>query len=153
ICLSDIKIIAQGSNHARLRGRDLANDPTVLGHECSATIVAVGDKWKDKFKAGERYIVQADVYYKGQGYAFGYLIPGGMQQFTYVDERILDGDEGCYLLPVQADTGYSQAALAEPWACVEMSYCLTERLTPSGNRALLVTANADAWREDFPSAE
>ena len=60
LCLSDIKIINQGSKHPRLRGRDLASDPTVLGHECSATVVAVGESWKDTFKIGQRYIVQAD---------------------------------------------------------------------------------------------
>ena len=38
LCLSDMKIIAQGGNHPRLRGRDLANDPTVLGHECACVL-------------------------------------------------------------------------------------------------------------------
>ena len=75
-------------------GRDLSTDPTVLGHECSATVVAVGDRYKDKFEIGSRYIVQADIYHKGIGYAFGYLIPGGMGQYCYVDERVIEGDEG-----------------------------------------------------------
>lgn len=152
ICLSDIKIIAQGSSHARLRGRDLATDPTVLGHECSATVVAAGDQWKDQFTPGQRYIVQADIYYKGEGVAFGYMLPGGMQQYTYVDERVLDGDEGCYLLPVQAETGYSQAALAEPWACVEMSYNLVERLAPGKGDILIVSADPAAWSTKYPGA-
>lgn len=153
ICLSDIKIIAQGSSHARLRGRDLATDPTVLGHECSVTVVAVGKDWADKFKPGERYIVQADIYYKGVGIAFGYLIRGGMAQYTYLDERALNGDEGCYLLPVNPETGYSQAALTEPWACVEMSYNLDERVKPAGNRILIVTEDGTRWKNDYPMAE
>jgi threonine dehydrogenase-like Zn-dependent dehydrogenase len=139
LCLSDIKIITQGGAHARLRGRDLATDPTVLGHECSATVVKVGKNWVGKFKAGERYIVQADIYYKGVGYAFGYVIPGGLAQYCYLDERALDGDEGCYLLPVRAETGYSQAALSEPWACVEMSYCLNNRTAPAGGPCLVIS--------------
>ncbi len=138
LCLSDMKIIAQGGDHPRLRGRDLANDPTVLGHECAATVVKVGKDWQDRFQVGERFIVQADIYHKGVGYAFGYLIPGGLAEYTYLDERALAGDEGCYLLPVREDTGYSQSALAEPWACVEMSYCLEEHLAPSGGAALVV---------------
>lgn len=153
ICLSDIKIISQGNAHARLKGRDLATDPTVLGHECSATIVAVGDKWKDKFKVGERYIVQADIYYKGEGYAFGYRIPGGFAQYTFLDERALEGDEGCYLIPVNPETGHSQAALTEPWACVEMSYNLTERLRPTGNKILLVGNDVTALHGAYPIAE
>ena len=118
LCLSDMKIINQGGNHPRLRGRDLQNDPTVLGHECAATIVAVGENWKDQFQPGQRFIVQADIYYKGIGYAFGYMIPGGLAEYAFLDERGLAGDEGCYLLPVKESTGFSEAALSEPWACV-----------------------------------
>jgi threonine dehydrogenase-like Zn-dependent dehydrogenase len=153
LCLSDIKIIRQGSAHPRLRGRDLATDPTVLGHECSVTVVAVGKQWQDTFKNGERYIVQADIYYKGLSYAFGYMIPGGLAQYSYLDERALAGDEGCYLLPVRDETGYSQAALAEPWACVEMSYNLEDRLEPkSGGTMLVVAADAEDAKRSYPGA-
>ncbi|MBN2309455.1 MAG: alcohol dehydrogenase catalytic domain-containing protein [Candidatus Hydrogenedentes bacterium] len=152
LCLSDIKIVNQGSKHPRLRGRDLSVEPTVLGHECSATVVKVGAQWQDTFHVGERYIVQADIYYKGLGFAFGYLIPGGLAQYFYLDERALDGDEGCYLLPVQPDTGYSQAALSEPWACVEMSYNLDERLVPGGGELLIVDDDPARWHEANPSA-
>lgn len=153
LCLSDIKIINQGSKHPRLRGRDLAVEPTVLGHECSATVVAVGANWKDQFKPGQRFIVQADIYYKGEGYAFGYLIPGGLAEYFYLDERALAGDEGCYLLPVQDDTGYSQAALSEPWACVEMSYNLEERVMPSEGDVLIVADDASKLAAAYPNAK
>jgi threonine dehydrogenase-like Zn-dependent dehydrogenase len=83
----------------------LKKEPIVLGHECSVTVVKAGKQWKDNFKKGDRFIVQADIYYNGVGYAFGYLIPGGMEQYTYLDERVLAGDDGCYLLPVQPTTG------------------------------------------------
>lgn len=153
LCLSDIKIITQGSAHPRLRNRDLANDPTVLGHECSVTVVGVGEQWKDSFRIGERFIVQADIYFQGLGYAFGYLIPGGMGQYCYFDERVLAGDEGCYLLPVQDKTGYSEAALAEPWACVEMSYRGEDRLPSSEGNMLIVTDDdAVQWKTTNPFA-
>jgi L-sorbose 1-phosphate reductase len=152
LCLSDMKIIAQGGNHPRLRGRDLANDPTVLGHECAATIVAVGADWQDKFKPGERYIVQADIYYKGVNDAFGYMIPGGLAEYAYMDERGLDGDEGCYLLPVRDTTGYSESALSEPWACVEMSYVLEDRLEATGAKQLVVADDAGTWPTQLPNA-
>lgn len=153
ICLSDIKVINQGNEHPRLRGRDLAADPTILGHECAVTVVAAGAARQGSFKAGERYIVQADIYYQGENLAFGYQIPGGMGEYAYLDERALDGDEGCYLLPVREDTGYSQAALAEPWACVEMSYNVTQRIRPQGNRMLIVSAAPERWHDDYPAAE
>lgn len=151
LCLSDIKIINLGSKHPRLRERDLATNPTVLGHEASVTVVRVGAQWKDKFEVGERYIVQADIYYKGLGYAFGYLIPGGLEQYCFLDEKALDGDEGCYLLPVKPETGYSEAALAEPWACVEMSYCLEDRTVP-GDGDLLIVADDARFDDVYPSA-
>lgn len=153
LCQSDIKIINQGSGHARLRGRDLAKEPTVLGHECAATVVKVGTQWQDKFKPGQRFIVQADIYYRGEGYAFGYLIRGGLAQYCYLDERALDGDEGCYLLPVNSDTGYSQAALSEPWACVEMSYNLKERLRPGTGEVVVATdIDVEDWKREIPNA-
>lgn len=153
LCLSDIKIINQGNNHPRLLGRDLATEPTVLGHEASITVVKVGKQWQGKFNPGERYIVQADIYVDGVTCAFGYRIPGGLQQFCYLDERALDGDDGNYLLPVQPDTGYSQSALSEPWACVEMSYNLKDRFEPTGGPVLIVSDDADAaWCSDHPDA-
>jgi threonine dehydrogenase-like Zn-dependent dehydrogenase len=153
LCLSDIKIINQGKAHPRLRGRDLANDPTVLGHECAVTVVQVGEQWRKNFTPGDRFIVQADIYYKGLGFAFGYLIPGGMEQYCYLDERALAGDEGCYLLPVKPETGYSESALAEPWACVEMSYCLDDRVIPGEGTALVVADDLAPWRSLLPSAQ
>jgi threonine dehydrogenase-like Zn-dependent dehydrogenase len=139
LCLSDMKIIKQGNQHARLRGRDLAAEPTVLGHECACTVIAVGEDWKDQFEPGQRFVVQADIYYKGFNYAFGYLIPGGLAEYFYLDERALAGDEGCYLLPVKDETGFSESALSEPWACVEMSYRIAERFEPGTGKVLIVT--------------
>ncbi len=34
-----------------------------------------------------------------------------------IDQRVLNGDHGNYLIPVKPDTGYAEAALTEPWAC------------------------------------
>lgn len=154
ICLSDIKIVNLGGNHPRLRGRNLAEEPIVLGHECAVTVVKAGSQWAKTFKKGDRFIVQADIYYKGLGYAFGYLIPGGMQQYTYLDEKALAGDDGCYLLPVQPTTGYSASALAEPWACVEMSYRLEDRIYPETDSPWYVTSSPDPEiLREFPQAK
>jgi len=138
LCYSDVKLIRQGNRHPRIRGRDLDRDPTVPGHECSVAVACVGSQWRDTVRIGDRFIVQADIYVDGVNLAFGYAIPGGLAQYAYVDERVLDGDEGCYLLPVQPTTGYSEAALAEPWACVEMAYNIEDRFCPlDGGRMLI----------------
>jgi len=127
LCFSDIKLISAGNTHPRIEGRDLAKSPTVPGHEVAMTIVGVGEKWKGKFKLGNRFIIQADVFYKGKGVAFGYAIPGGLSQYVVIGTEILEGDEGCYLLPVRNETGYAEAALVEPWTCVTASYQIKAR--------------------------
>ena len=130
LCFSDIKLLTSGSSHPRIEGRDLAKNPTVPGHEVAMTIVGVGETWKGKFKLGSRYIIQADIFYKGKGVAFGYAIPGGLSQYVVIGREILEGDEGCYLLPVREETGYAEAALVEPWTCVVASYQIPRRARP-----------------------
>jgi threonine dehydrogenase-like Zn-dependent dehydrogenase len=130
LCFSDVKLLTAGSSHPRIEGRDLAKNPTVPGHEVAMTIVGVGEAWKGRFTLGSRYIIQADVFYKGKGVAFGYAIPGGLSQYVVIGREILEGDEGCYLLPVKEETGYAEAALVEPWTCVVASYQIARRIRP-----------------------
>ena len=134
LCFSDIKLISQGANHPRIAGRDLAREPVIPGHEVSVTVAAVGDRRASQFRVGDRFVVQADVFYQGVSIAYGYALPGALAQYGIIGKEILDGDEGCYLLPVKPETGYSEAALTEPWACVEASYRITRRrgLKPGG---------------------
>ena len=141
LCFSDIKVIRQGRSHPRLFNRDLAQDPIVLGHEVAMTIVGVGEDMKAQYAAGDRFVIQADIYYKGVNLAFGYMLPGGLQQYVKLGDEILRGDDGCYLIPVKKETGYAEAALAEPWACVVRAYRDTRRthLKPGG-RAWVVGA-------------
>lgn len=122
ICFSDIKIINLGPEHPRLQGRDMSRDPVVMGHEVALTVVGVGGNVQDKFQIGQRFIIQADVYYQGANVAYGYQLPGGMAQYGVITHEVLEGDEGCYLLPVADKTGYAEAALVEPWACVVAAY-------------------------------
>jgi D-arabinose 1-dehydrogenase-like Zn-dependent alcohol dehydrogenase len=126
ICFSDIKVIRAGQNHPRIY-RDMSKEPVVLGHEVSLTIVGVGEHLRDQYNVGDRFIVQADIYINGVGYAYGYEIQGGFSQYNVVDQRVLNGDGGNYLLAVRPVTGYAEAALNEPWACVEASYNVVYR--------------------------
>ena len=119
--------------------KDLDTDPVIPGHEAVMTVVKVGKKLSDRFKVGERFIIQADIYVKGKGFAYGYAINGGMAQYSVIDQRVLNGDEGCYLLPLSSDTPTAVAALMEPWTCVMASYMIENRKAPlSGGRVLAV---------------
>jgi len=128
LCFSDIKVLNQGGGHPRIQGRDLASDPVIPGHEVSVTIVAVGDELRDDYQVGGRFVVQADIYHKGVGLAFGYQLAGALCQYVVLGEEILAGDDGCYLIPVAPETGDAEAALSEPWACVEAAYRLEHRV-------------------------
>jgi threonine dehydrogenase-like Zn-dependent dehydrogenase len=133
LCFSDIKVINLGPEHPRIY-RDMRADPVTLGHEVCMTVVGVGHNLRGRYRAGDRFIVQADIFVGGVGYAYGYEIQGGLSQYGVIDRRILNGDDGNYLIPVRSDTGYAESALAEPWACVLAAYNLTYRtgLRPGG---------------------
>jgi threonine dehydrogenase-like Zn-dependent dehydrogenase len=134
ICFSDVKVIRAGGAHPRLFGRDLQAEPVVLGHEVALTVVGVGEALRDQFAVGQRYVVQAEIYHHGHNLAYGYMLQGGQSQYSVLGEPVLRGDHGCYLLPAPPRSGYSQAALAEPWACVEAAYRIRYRqsIKPGG---------------------
>jgi len=145
LCFSDIKVLTLGSEHPRIAGRDLEADPVVMGHEVALTVVDVGDGLAAAYNLGDRFVVQADIIYRGQGLAFGYALPGALEQFVVIGREILEGDEGSYLIPVEPDTGDAEAALSEPWACVERSYRAGHRsgLKPRGTAMVVGLAGGD----------
>jgi threonine dehydrogenase-like Zn-dependent dehydrogenase len=126
LCFSDVKVTGLGENHPRIH-HDMRSRPVVLGHEVSMTVAGVGANLCDRYHVGDRFIIQADISVDGVGYAYGYEIQGGLSQYGLLDRRVLDGDDGNYLIPVRPDTGYAEAALTEPWACVTAAYGLTYR--------------------------
>jgi threonine dehydrogenase-like Zn-dependent dehydrogenase len=134
ICYSDVKVIRAGGAHPRLFGRDLQAEPVVLGHEVALTVVGVGENLREQFAVGQRYVVQAEIYHHGHNLAYGYMLQGGQSQYSVLGDPVLRGDHGCYLLPAPPRSGYSQAALAEPWACVEAAYRIRYRqsIKPGG---------------------
>ncbi len=140
LCFSDVKLIRAGEDHPRVISENLETDPVIPGHEAVMTVVRAGKNISDKFKCGRRFIIQADIYVKGRGFAYGYAINGGMAQYSLIDQRILNGDEGCYLLPLKDDTPDAVAALMEPWTCVQASYMIENRFAPEKGGTVLIVA-------------
>ncbi len=126
LCFSDIKVIKLGEEHPRIY-RKMKENPVVLGHEVSMTVVGVGKNLQKQYHPGDRFIIQADIYVDGVGYAYGYEMQGGLSHYGLIDRRVLEGDEGNYLLPIKPTTGYAESALTEPWACVIAAYGLEYR--------------------------
>ncbi|MGQ9615438.1 MAG: zinc-binding dehydrogenase [Spirochaetota bacterium] len=151
LCFSDVKIINLGGDHPRLKGRDLKKQPVIPGHEVSLTVVKVGRERQDMYKPGMRFIIQADVYYKGKRPSYGYILPGGLSQYGIIGKEVLEGDEGNYLIPLRNENlGYSELALVEPWGCVLAAYRIKHRdgIKKDG-RLLLVGSGKDEKPWEF----
>ncbi len=152
VCFSDVKILKQGGSHPKLYNRDLAVDPTRLGHEVSLTIVKVGKNLQDRYKPGQRLAVQPDIYQQGKSTAYGYTVPGGMIQFHLIGDEVLKTDAGACLLPLEEGMGYAESSLLEPWGCVMGAYTQRRRLTPKkGGTMWIVGQSGDPTSYTFSS--
>ena len=143
MCFSDVKLIRQGGAHPKLYNRNLAEEPTRLGHEAALTIIKVGKDLQDTYQTGQRLAIQPDIYQDGRSTAYGYTIPGGLTQYHLIGPEVLDADDGAYVLPLTEALGYAETALTEPWACVEASYTQRRRLQPKAGGRLWVIGQPD----------
>lgn len=147
MCFSDVKLIRQGGNHPKLYNRNLAEEPTRLGHEVSLTIIKVGADLADTYKPGQRLAVQPDIYQAGKSTAYGYTVPGGLIQYHLIGPEVLLTDAGACLLPLEGDMGYAESSLLEPWGCVMASYTQRRRLEPKADGILWVIGQPGDTRE------
>lgn len=115
ICMSSHKAAVQGASHKRIPN-DIAQNPTIIGHELCGEILEVGSKWADQFKPGQRFTIQPALNYKGSldapGYSYRYV--GGNATNIIIPNEIMEMD--C-LLPYHGDT-YFMGSLAEPMSCI-----------------------------------
>lgn len=150
LCYSDVKLIRLGNDHPKLYGRDLAVEPTRLGHEAAVTVIEVGSELTEQFSKGDRLAIQPDIFVDGRSTAYGYTIAGGLIQYHLIGPEVLDADEGAYVLPINDQLGYAEAALSEPWACVEAAYTQRRRLTPlTGGKTWILGNPNDTGNYDF----
>ncbi len=144
LCFSDVKLIRAGEAHPRVISKNLKEDPVIPGHEAVMSIVKVGSKIQDRFRVGSRYIIQADIYVNGVGFAYGYALNGGMAQYSVINQKVLNGDEGCYLLPIADSMPSAVAALLEPWTCVLASHLIRNRVKPADGGDMLFVFGSNA---------
>jgi len=113
LCMSSYKAAIRGSDHKRIPD-DIAVSPTVLGHEFCGEIIDVGSDQKEKFKQGQRFVVQTGMKetYDAIGYSFHDM--GGDMTYGIIPGFILDRG---YVLPYEGDA-FFYGSLAEPLSCV-----------------------------------
>lgn len=114
LCLSTYKVAQKGSAHKKLP-EHLEEIPIMMGHEFCGVIVKVGEKWKEQYKPGDKFVAQpnlgrADTY--SLGYSFPYV--GGESTYSVIMNEAIE--KGC-LLPYKGDT-FFEGAMAEPLSCV-----------------------------------
>src|SRR2546430_8158999 len=109
LCFSDVKLIRLGGEHPKLYGRDLATEPTRLGHETAVTVVAVGSELAGRFHPGQRLAIQPDIYSGGRSTAYGYTIPGGLIGYHVLGPEVLAADDGAYVVEVDDRLRLSRA--------------------------------------------
>lgn len=127
ICMSTYKAAEQGADHKRVPD-DVAENPTIMGHEFCGQIVKVGAKWADKYTEGERFAIQPNINYKGTMWAPGYSYKtiGGDATYIVIPQEFMEC--GC-LLPYYGDA-YFGASLSEPLSCVAGTFKAMYHTTP-----------------------
>jgi len=119
ICMSSYKSSHQGADHKRVPN-DIAENPTMIGHEFAGEIVEVGSKWQGQFKAGDKFSIQPAINYENgpvgvlsaPGYSYRFI--GGDATYVIIPNEVME--QGC-LLPYNGDAFYP-ASLSEPLSCV-----------------------------------
>lgn len=115
VCMSSYKGIIQGTNHKRIP-KDVADNPTVIGHEFCGEILEVGEKWKNKFKEGEYFVIQPALNIEGCFYTPGYSYPycGGDATYIVIPGVVME----CNCLLHYDGKDFFSGSLTEPYSCV-----------------------------------
>ena len=115
ICMSSHKAALQGADHKRVPD-NVAEYPTILGHEFSGELIAVGAKWQDKFQQGQKFAIQPALNYKGTLDAPGYSYPhiGGNATYVIIPNEVME--QNCLL--AYNGEAFFYGSLAEPMSCI-----------------------------------
>ena len=129
ICTSLLKLVEQGSTHNLMHGWDIEKHPIILGDEGTVTLVEIGDDLRERYKVGERFVVQPAVdaapinhrqRYRDNAagvvkIALSYTLSGHLAEYLLITEEVLAAD--CLLPLPKDDVPYGHAAIAEPISC------------------------------------
>ena len=115
MCMSSYKAAIQGGKHKRVPD-NVSENPVMIGHEFCGEIIRVGKKWAQQFSAGEKFVVQPALNYKGSmaapGYSYSYI--GGDATYVVIPNEVME--VGCLL--TYTGEGFFGGSLAEPLSCV-----------------------------------
>lgn len=128
LCVSSYKAAELGGEHKKVPD-DVATNPVIIGHEFCGKILKVGDKWKNKYKEGDKFVIQPALGIEGglaPGYSYKYV--GGDATKVIIPDIVMEQD--C-LLPYNGKT-YFEGSLVEPLSCVIGAFNANYHMNPSG---------------------
>ena len=129
VCMSTYKTIKQGAKHIRVPD-DVAEHPAIIGHEFCAQIAEVTEKWKDRYRVGDKVVMPPVLSYLGGmktiGYTFEHI--GGVSTYSVVPCHAI---ENGYLMKLDSD-GFFSGSLIEPASCVLRGYKANIHLDEEG---------------------
>lgn len=127
VCLSTYKAAIRGGDHKRVPDDVSEEHPAITGHEFAGYIVQVGEKLKDQFKAGQKFVLQPAMGLES-GYSAGYSYEYYGGNATYCIIPKVSIDLGC-VLPYEGDY-FANGSLAEPMSCIIGAFHATYHTTP-----------------------
>ena len=118
VCMSTYKEVNLGSDHKKVPN-NISTNPIIVGHEFCGEIVEVGSKWKDKFKKGDKFVIQPNI--EGvdgvaPGYSFEYT--GGNSSYIILESILIEKGS---VLPFKGES-FFEGSLLEPLSCVIGAY-------------------------------
>ncbi len=144
MCLSTYKAVTLGAEHKRVPD-DVADNPTMTGHEMGGIIVEVGANYADRYSPGQHVAIQPAMGLPtGESPGYSYPYYGGDATYTIIPKIAIDKEA---ILPYGADY-FANASLAEPMMCIvgafhanyhtrDLEYVHDMGIKPGGNLALL----------------
>ncbi|MCH3964257.1 MAG: zinc-binding dehydrogenase [Clostridium sp.] len=113
-CLSTYKALIRGEEHKRVP-EDVSEHPAIVGHEFAGIIEKVGNNLKNKFREGQRFVLQPAMGLES-GYSAGYSYEyfGGCATYCIIPKIAID--LGC-VLPLN-ETYFANGSLSEPMSCI-----------------------------------
>lgn len=114
LCMSSFKAAIQGEKHKKVP-EDIKENPIILGHEFCGVILEVGEKWKDQYQAGDKFVIQPNIGTQN-GFAPGYSYPyvGGDATKIVLMNQIMENGS---LLKYNGES-FFEGSLVEPLSCV-----------------------------------
>ncbi|WP_343248813.1 L-sorbose 1-phosphate reductase [Diplocloster hominis] len=115
ICMSTYKVAIMGKENKRVPD-DIDRNPILIGHEFCGVITGIGEKWKDKYQIGQRFVMQTSLNVKGSLAAPGFSFPyvGGDATHILIPNIVMERD--CIIK--YEGSSYFRGCMAEPMGCI-----------------------------------